>query len=527
MKRILCLCIAVFFSSAGVVAQNMTMELEDSLNLKKNQYDSQYDYENMLSPFPPKKKNNWAVGFGVGSPMILGDVKSYLLGSYGADLKIRKALSHVFSLRWQSIFSEIRGIDFSNGVTSPDNHKTRMTDNTLQAVFTLNNIKFHQKKSKLGVNLFLGGGFASSFTQFNLLDGNSNAYDYSGLSNVETFGDRRFSSNEISNMLDDGFETTATIADGDASINSTRILPSIVMGMGFDIYLSKRIDLALETRLSRHFTDDLDGFNVGNGEDWFMYSSIGMNFKIGKREEPLYWQNALDAPYQRIMALEQVADPTTSFQDGDQDGVLDIFDKDLNTFFGVEVNTQGVDLDSDRDGVPNFRDKELNSPDGARVDVNGFAIDTDKDGVPDIKDLDNNTLANAMVDVNGREVNGGSSGGSVLYMRGVDIWSIFFDSDDFNVKTEYHAIILNLASFMIEDPDASLIVTGYTDSKSSAEYNMMLSKKRANSVLAYFTRLGIDASRFDIQFKGEEGLLINEGNALTQQLNRRVTLRVK
>ena len=530
MNKLIPSLLAALFMGSSLFAQNLTMELDDSTNLKKCQYDNQYDYENMLSPFPPKKKNNWAIGFGLGSPMLLGDVKPYLLGSYGADFKVRKAISHVFSLRWQSIFAEMKGIDYSNGVNTPANHKTRMTDNTLQAVFTLNNINFHKKKSRLGVNLFAGGGFASNFTQYNLLDENGDVYDYSGLANVETYGDRRFSVNEINNLLDAGYETTATIKDGDAKIKDTRILPSLVMGAGFDIYLSKRIDLSLETRISRHFSDNLDGYKQGAGEDWFLYSSVGMNFKIGKREEPLYWQKAANAPDQRIMALEQGADPTTSFQDIDMDGVADILDKDLNTPYGAEVNTQGVALDSDKDGVPNYRDKELASPDGARVDANGVAIDTDKDGVPDIFDLDNKTVANALVDAKGREIKAGNSGpaaSNILYMRGVDVWSIFFDSDDYTVKPEYHAIILNLASYMIEDPNASLIVTGYTDSRSSAEYNLMLSKKRANSVVAYFTKLGIDASRFEIQFKGEEGLLVENGGSLGQQLNRRVTLKVK
>lgn len=526
--RLTTLFLSLVFGSL-MFAQNLTMELKDSTNLKKSQYDKQYDYENMLSPFPPKKKNNWAIGLGIGSPMILGDVKSYLLGSYAADLKIRKAVSHLFSVRWQSIFSEIQGIDYATVFAPPSNYKTRMTDHTIQAVFTLNNLKFHQKKSRLGVNLFLGGGMASSFTQYNLLDENGNAYDYSGLSAIETYGDRRFSVNEIRNLLDKDFETTATINNGDLSIKDTRILPSLVMGAGFDIYLSKRVDLSLESRISRHFSDNLDGYEQGNGDDWFMYSSLGLNFKIGKREEPLYWQNPLDATYQRVMALEQGADPATSFQDIDMDGVADILDQDLNTPYGAEVNTHGVALDSDKDGVPNYRDKELASPDGARVDANGVAIDTDKDGVPDIFDLDNKTLANVQVDVNGREVKGGSAApvGNVLYMRGVDVWSIFFDSDDFEVKKEYHAIILNLASYMIEDPNATLIVTGYTDSRSSAEYNLMLSQKRSNSVVSYFTKLGIDASRFEIQFKGEENLLIEGSDALSQQLNRRVTLRVK
>lgn len=528
MKKIL-LSLSAIVWCANIFAQNLTMELKDSADLKKNKFDQQYDYENFLSPYAPKKKNNWAIGLGIGTPFILGDVKPYMLGSYAADLKIRKAITHVFSLRYQSIFAEIVGINYADGNSAPKNYKARMTDNTLQMVFTLNNMNFNKKKSRVGFNLFAGGGFASNFTQLNLRDENGSLYDYSTLSNIETFGDRRFSVNEIKNILDKEFETAVLPEASDARINDTRILPSMVLGAGMDVYLSKRIDLAFETRISRHFTDYLDGHKEGTGGDWLMYSSVGLNVKIGKNTEPLYWKNPTNQIYSDVMALKQGADPATSFQDLDQDGVVDILDKDLNTPIGVEVDPSGVALDSDRDGVPNYRDNELATIDGAMVDNNGVAIDSDNDGVPDIKDKDNNTPANAQVDVKGREVKGGGKAAvnNILYMRGVDVWSIFFDTDDYTVKTEYHAIILNLASFMIEDPSAKIIITGYTDSRSSAEYNLALSKKRANSVLAYFSKLGIGADRFEIQYKGEQDLLIEDSNSLGQQLNRRVTLKVK
>lgn len=532
MKRTTTLILSLIIA-ASAISQNLTMELKDSSNLKKCKMDNQYDYENYLSPYPPKKKNNWAIGLGVGSPLILGDVRPLMMESFGADLKIRKAFSHVFSLRFQSVFAEMKGIDSKTKDPAPDNHKTRMTDNTLQAVFTLNNINFHKKQSKVGFNVFVGGGVATNFTQFNLLDENGNPYDYSGLSNVETPSDRRFSVNEIRNILDDGYETSINPEDGKAKIKNTTILPSLVFGGGMDIYLSKRVDLALESRLSRHFTDNLDGYQQGKGNDWFLYSSVGVNFKIGKRTQPLYWENPLNESYYKIMDLKQNSDPATSFQDMDQDGVADILDRDLNTPFGAAVTTTGEALDSDKDGIPDYRDEEVFSPKDAKVYSNGVAIDTDGDGIADVLDQDNSTPDGALVDANGREIkNLGGSGpapsvNNILYMRGVDVWSIFFDSDDYNVKQEYHAIILNLASYMIEDPSASLILTGYTDSRSSAEYNLELSKKRANSVLAYFTKLGIDPGRFEVQFKGEQELLIEENNSLGQQLNRRVTLKVK
>jgi OOP family OmpA-OmpF porin len=530
MNKILSFVFSIFV--INVWAQETDLSLKDSTDLKKCQYESQYDYENFLSAYPPNKKNNWAIGIGIGSPIILGDVRSLLSQSYAADIKIRKAFSHVFSMRFQTIFAETKGVNYrfhpiNDVISAPLNHRTRITDNTLQAVFTLNNINFHKSQAKLGFNAFVGGGFTTSYSRFNLLDANGNFYDYTTLSNVETFFDRRFVVNEVLNLLDDGFETENQIQDNEAHIKNTRILPSIVLGAGLDVYLSKRVDLALETRLSKHFSDNLDGLSYGTGDDWFVYSSVGVNFKIGKNQEPLYWQNPLQNTYQAILNLKQAQDPSTSFQDYDQDGILDYLDKDPSTPMGVEVDANGIALDSDKDGIPNYIDKEKFTPNGAKVDKFGVALDTDADGVPDFKDQESNSAANAQVDAKGRTIKGGSTENPALLFKSVEVWTVFFDTDDYEVRDDYENVLLNLASYLIEVPDAKLIVTGYADSRSSAEYNLELSKKRANSVVAFFTKVGIPANRFEIQFKGKEDLLVTETSDIEQQLNRRVTLKLK
>lgn len=531
MKKILLFATAFAFALISF-SQTETMELQDSTNLKKCKLDQQYDYENHLNAFPPKKKNNWVVGVGIGSPMIQGDVNPVLGQSIGGDIEVRKAFSHVFSLRYQGVMALMKGVNYKLHPTAlglaPLNHRTVMTDNSLQAMFTLNNINFHKKQAKVAFNIFAGVGVSTSFTKFNLYDENGNAYDYSNLSNIETFGDKRFVRNEVRNLLDEGFETIDKIDGKELNYHDNRILPSLLVGAGLDFRLSRRVDLSLESRISKHFTDELDGHRVGNGNDWFLYSSVGLNFKIGKGEETATWQNPLAQSYTDVMELKKGATQEELFQDLDKDGVLDIFDLDLNTPNGVEVNSKGQALDYDKDGIPNYKDKELHSPDGAKVDAYGRAIDSDGDGVPDVLDLEANTPNDVAVDNNGRSINtaGNSKGGKIMYLKGVDVWSIFFDTDQANVKKDYHPIVLNLASYMIADPSVVIILTGYTDIRATEEYNLQLSKKRANNVLKLFTDLGIDASRFEVNFKGEADPTKSDSN-LGLQLNRRVTLQIK
>lgn len=401
------------------------------------------------------------------------------------------------------------------------NYKTRMTDNTLQGVFRLNNANFHKRNPKVLFKLIVGAGVATSFTQQNLLDENGMPYDYSEIADVETFGDRRFVANQLNNLVSDNYETVVEPTSSEASFRSTRILPSVMFGAGLDFYLSKAVDLSLEGRISRHFTDNLDGLVSGSGEDWFIYLSAGLNFKLGKNRQAVQWENPLASAYDDLMTLKQNQDLDYIFQDLDGDGVPDYIDQDLNTPPGVRVDTKGVPLDSDGDGVPDYLDKEPFTPKGAEVDEFGVAIDSDGDGVPDIFDLEPNTPKGALVDVSGRQIKGGSGDAGAI-----NNWAIFFDTDGFRIKNEYNAVVNNVATYLAENPEVKVKLVGYADTRYTAEYNLQLSNRRVNEVANRFKALGIDESRIQTEAKGDSKVVVDVDSkaSLKHQLNRRVTI---
>jgi hypothetical protein len=64
------------------------------------------------------------------------------------------------------------------------------------------------------------------------------------------------------------------------------------------------------------------------------------------------------------------------------------------------------------------------------------------------------------------------------------------------------------------EPNATLVLTGYTDPRSSNSSNMKLSQRRAERVRAFLIDLGVPAHSIRVEFKGEQQLL--DTNAVNQ-----------
>ena len=66
-----------------------------------------------------------------------------------------------------------------------------------------------------------------------------------------------------------------------------------------------------------------------------------------------------------------------------------------------------------------------------------------------------------------------------------------------------------IAKALKENPGiGGITITGYTDRLGTSDYNLALSKRRAESVQLYLTRLGVDRSRLNIVGKGEADPLV-------------------
>lgn len=78
----------------------------------------------------------------------------------------------------------------------------------------------------------------------------------------------------------------------------------------------------------------------------------------------------------------------------------------------------------------------------------------------------------------------------------------------------------------LEFPDTNILVQGHTDSTGSDDYNMELSKKRANSVVAYLKSNGVAANRLAMEGLGETMPRFDNTTPEGRSKNRRVEIAV-
>ena len=80
---------------------------------------------------------------------------------------------------------------------------------------------------------------------------------------------------------------------------------------------------------------------------------------------------------------------------------------------------------------------------------------------------------------------------------------VYFDFDQSAVKASERPKLQTAFEHLRSNPSDRLLVEGYCDWRGTAEYNLALGDRRANSVRTFLVNLGIDPARIDILSKGD------------------------
>lgn len=102
--------------------------------------------------------------------------------------------------------------------------------------------------------------------------------------------------------------------------------------------------------------------------------------------------------------------------------------------------------------------------------------------------------------------------------------SVFFDYDSATVRSDYGKLLQAIADEVNRSGIKAVRVEGNTDARGSREYNLALGQRRANSVKASISALGVAPNAINAISYGKEKLLAPGEDEESHAINRRADI---
>ncbi|MEP7267057.1 MAG: OmpA family protein [Saprospiraceae bacterium] len=113
-----------------------------------------------------------------------------------------------------------------------------------------------------------------------------------------------------------------------------------------------------------------------------------------------------------------------------------------------------------------------------------------------------------------------------LAAREIELKNIYFEFDDFNLLPESYQELNRLLKLLMDKPELKVVITGHTDWIGSYDYNLKLSKRRAQAVSDFLIRHYVIPSRLISKGMGYDKPMASNENESGRQLNRRVVFSI-
>jgi OmpA-OmpF porin, OOP family len=481
---------------------------------RRKQFHKYMDHQEI---FPPKPRNQWEIGGGLGLYNIIGNVPTLMLwqkGGGGVNVNVRKALGYIFSMRLDFIYGVGRNLDrqsttsydapytnfgytpffYANAANQayPIYRATRMEASQLNMDFMFNayNINFHRARNSMSFFGYIGLGALAYKTRINALDKNYQPYDFSKIVKDPNAKNNKVRK-DLQKGMDKTFETPADNGGGSHILDHKNLDFAPSIGAGIQYKINKQFNIQIEDRYTFPSDGYLDGTRFGKqlgnapsqsrSSDAINYFSVGVNYNLKTKKksvEPLYWINPLDHAYSELSYPRHMILPNPVLPDEDGDGITDQFDKCPKTPAGVAVDSHGCPLDTDGDGVPDYKDKQLITPTECQpVDADGVG----KCPCPDAcKDMNNNTKGAC-----------GAIGAGTLLFTSAN-----------HIGTGMEAQLATLAAQMQANPNCKVVILGGGSGSKAKEQH---SWEHVNAVIEYMSeKHNISRDRFIFKY-GEAG----------------------
>ena len=104
--------------------------------------------------------------------------------------------------------------------------------------------------------------------------------------------------------------------------------------------------------------------------------------------------------------------------------------------------------------------------------------------------------------------------------------NITFKTDSADINANFYPVLNSVAKVLNKYSNSTVLVSGHTDNTGSAEYNLNLSKMRAESVAAYLEGQGVKSNRFEVMGMGYSNPIASNYTAAGREKNRRVEIKI-
>jgi OOP family OmpA-OmpF porin len=251
----------------------------------------------------------------------------------------------------------------------------------------------------------------------------------------------------------------------------------IPVGLGIKFKVSERVNFDLGYNMYFLDGDNIDGTRTpDNSIDKYSYAYGGLEFSLGSTAKPnLDWVNPVALMY------DELKDPTL------------------------------------RQEVEALKGRVSNTEAGIKVDGSGCPLDVDADGIPDSKDSCPTEKGTA--ELNGcPEMTSGT-------MAGYN--NIQFEFNSSVLRTSAYPALDKLSAEVRANSAMNIQLDGHASAEGTEEYNMQLSKDRANSVKTYLVNSGVTANKISTRGYGETRPVASNATEEGKSQNRRVEFRQK
>jgi OOP family OmpA-OmpF porin len=502
---------------------------DDSSKIATKNLPQYNEFRNNQYPYPANPRDKWQLGIQGGYVYPLFDVPNTGF-NWAAGLSLRKSLGYVVSVKVGAQYLRSEGQEYRPGTNLNNlpasiaatyrannlsvwvpNYKMQAILPSIEAIFSLKNILFHQGNPKSNVYLTVGYSPMVYKTKIDALDASGRPYNFGGVNFAQSRGDAK---SAVKALMDGNYETSAQVRPrspefGTANAEGNgnwQLRHSGFVGAGYEFRLGAGTSLGLDVKYYLTGDDYLDGKYLQSGanvyttgKDNFLVTSLTFGIDLGssaKRTQPKWFINPLNFAYSELNNPKHMKIPPPVLPDADGDGVTDQFDREPNTPAGAPVDVHGVAKDTDGDGVPDYKDKELLTPNKCfPVDADGVGNCPEPPCCTELRNRLDSAIANG-------GIGKGDCGLPALP-------SVTFKANSVTLSADAKKILSQAASTINANPTCNVKVTGYVSETDASKRQQQLSYDRVNAVINYLVKSkGVSESRLIFAY-GQTGGDVN------------------